>query len=609
MASRLTILFAVVAAGAQAQTITTVAGNGTFGYNGDGIPAVTASLAFPYDVVLDSAGSLIIADPSNHRVRKVKAGTITTIAGTGVEGYNGDGIKAVKAMLDNPNGVAIDSADNVFIVDRSNQRIRRVEASTGVITTVAGNGIAGYGGDGGLATAASLNSPLGMVVDGQGNLIIADFFNNRIRRVDAVTRVITTIAGTGVFGYTGDGGPATSADLTYTTGVGVDGGGNVYVALLHSHAIRRVDASTGTITTVAGTGVAGFSGDGGPATSAQLQYPYRVTVDSAGNLFIADTENNRVRKVDAITGVINTIAGNGTSGFSGDGGSPLDAMLHTPLGIAVDGAGNWFVADEGNERVRRVGAVPTATVSGTAAICKGAATAIQAVLTGTSPWNLTWSDGVTQTGIAASPATRSVAPNATTTYTVTSVSDAITLGIQSGSAVVTVELAPKATVSGDTSVCAGSSTTIQADLTGTPPWNLAWSDGFTQTVSVSPATRSVSPAATTAYGITSLSDAVCAGAASGIANVKVDPVPSSAISAPASVCANSAGKTASVPSAGGQATYSWSISNGAITSGAGSKSIHFTAGGPPGSSVTITITVTSARGCTSTSTIVIPVGC
>lgn len=255
--------------------------------------------------------------------------------------------------------------------------------------------------------------------------------------------------------------------------------------------------------------------------------------------------------------------------------------------------------------------IPTcgAAVSGTTTICKGSATTIQADLTGTGPWTLTWSDGFTQTA-AASPATRSVSPNATTTYTVTKVTTADCDTSGSGSAVVTVEKGPKASVSGDTTICEGSSATIQAALTGTPPWNLVWSDGFVQTVSASPATRTVSPTTTTVYTVTDLSDAVCsAGTATGNARVKVQAIPSSAITAPASVCANSSGNKALVPSAGGGATYAWSISNGTITSGAGSRIMKFTAGGPAGSSVSITVTVTTSAGCTSTSTIIIPINC
>jgi hypothetical protein len=289
--------------------------------------------------------------------------------------------------------------------------------------------------------------------------------------------------------------------------------------------------------------------------------------------------------------------------------SPTNAPTSTPTNSPIDTPTSISTPTPTNTPT----STPTilacgATVSGTATICKGSATTIQAALTGTGPWTLTWSDGFTQTA-AASPATRSVAPNATTTYTVTSVSTANCAGSGSGSAVVTVELPPKATVSGDATICAGSSAPIQAALTGTPPWTLVWSDGFTQTVSTSPAFRTVSPTSTTVYGLTAVSDAACAGAASGSANVKVKPVPSNVITAPASLCANSTGNTASVLNAGGQATYAWSISSGTITSGAGSKSIKFTAGGQLGSSISITVTVTSGSGCSSTSTITIPVNC
>jgi len=254
-------------------------------------------------------------------------------------------------------------------------------------------------------------------------------------------------------------------------------------------------------------------------------------------------------------------------------------------------------------------ACPTATVSGTAAVCKGSATTIQAALTGTPPWNLSWSDGFVQTGIAASPATRSVAPTATTTYTVTAVSDANCTETGSGSAVVTVEFPPKAAVSGDTTISAGSSATIQAALTGTAPWILTWSDGVAQTVSVSPATRVVSPTATTIYSVTALADAACAGTSSGSATVKVNPAPSAVITAPAAVCADSTGNSASVPNAGTGATYAWSITNGTITLGAGTRSIKFTAGssGPVGLSVIVTKASCSATGSTSVPVNPVPV--
>jgi streptogramin lyase len=207
-----------------------------------------------------------------------------------------------------------------LIADRSNQRIRRVDAVTGVITTVAGNGASGFSGDGGPATAANLSGPFGVAVDAAGNVLIADQNNARIRRVDAVTGVITTVAGNGAGGFSGDGGPATAASLSNPVGVAVDAAGNVLIADRSNQRIRRVDAVTGVITTAAGNGASGFSGDGGPATAASLSSPWGVAVDAAGNVLIADQSNSRIRRVDAVTGVITTVAGNGTFGFSGDGG-------------------------------------------------------------------------------------------------------------------------------------------------------------------------------------------------------------------------------------------------------------------------------------------------
>jgi sugar lactone lactonase YvrE len=226
-----------------------------------------------------------------------------------------------------------------------------VDASTGIITTVAGNGIPGYSGDGGPATSASLSGPSGVVVDATGNLLIADSSNYRIRRVDASTGIITTVAGNGIRGFSGDGGPATSASLS-PIGVAVDATGNLFIADTGNHRIRRVDESTGIITTVAGNGIRGFSGDGGPATSASLNYPTGVAVDGSGNLFIADAANNRIRWVDASTGIITTVAGNGMPDYSGDGGPATSASLNGPSGVVVDAAGNLFIADNDNKRIR-----------------------------------------------------------------------------------------------------------------------------------------------------------------------------------------------------------------------------------------------------------------
>ena len=349
--------------------ISTIAGSGRRGgFRGDGRTATLAMLNIPRGVAVDGAGNLYIADTYNHRIRKVDAATgiISTIAGSGATsrgggGFGGDGGAATSAQLHYPYGVAVDGAGNLYIADHINHRIRKVDAATGIISTVAGSGatgnyVGGFGGDGSPAISAMLNSPRGVAVDGAGNLYIVDSGNHRIRRVDAATGIISTVAGTRTNGFSGDSGPATSAQLNNPAGVAVDGTGNLYIADLDNNRIRRVDAATGTISTFAGSGRRGFSGDGGPATSAQLNNPAGVAVDGTGNLYIADLDNNRIRRVDAATGTISTFAGSGRRGFSGDGGPAISAMLNSPRGVAVDGAGNLYIADQGNYRIRKVDA-------------------------------------------------------------------------------------------------------------------------------------------------------------------------------------------------------------------------------------------------------------
>jgi len=276
-------------------TISTIAGTGTSGYSGDGGAATSAKLYNPIGVSLDTAGNLYVADEFNNRIRKItRAGIISTVAGTGTAGYSGDGGAATSAKINMPWGVAVDAAGNLYIADTSNARIRMVNTS-GTISTVAGNGTANYNGDG-TATSAELDFPTGVTVDARGNLYIADAFNSRIRKVTA--GVLTTIAGTGSYAYTGDGGPATLAALKFPYGVGLDGLGNLYIADEAAYVIREID-TTGTINTVAGTGTYGYAGDGGAASSARFEQPYGVTVDESGNLFIADTVNYVIREVES----------------------------------------------------------------------------------------------------------------------------------------------------------------------------------------------------------------------------------------------------------------------------------------------------------------------
>ena len=330
-------------------------------------------------IALDGTGNLYIAgtkESLRHQVRRVDAATggLAAVAGTGVEGFSGDGGLATLAQLNTPGAIALDGAGNLYIADGGNHRVRKVDAQTGIITTVAGTGVEGFSGDGGLATQARLNIPEsgtlvrggGLAADGAGNLYITDGGNHRVRKVDAQTGIITTVAGTGAYGDSGDGGPATRARLRGPGGLAVDGAGNLYIADSGNNRVRKVDAATQVITAVAGTGARGDSGDGGPATRARIATLTDLAVDGMGNLYIADDNSQRVRRVDARTGIIRTVAGTGARGDSGDGGLATEAAFYEPATVAVDGTGNLYIVDYSVERVRKVSriAAPLGSVSG-----------------------------------------------------------------------------------------------------------------------------------------------------------------------------------------------------------------------------------------------------
>mgnify|MGYP001610709712 FL=1 len=345
--------------------ITTVAGNGSPGFSGDGGAAVEASLNVPAGLAVDAAGNLYIADYNNNRIRKVSpGGIITTVAGNGIAGFSGDGGPAIGARLNGPQGVAVDAAGNLYIADAGNYRVRKVSSGR-TIATVAGNGewdpiggLFGSVGDGGPAIKAPLNKPVDVAVDAAGNLFVADadLFMLRVRKINP-GGIITTVAGSGSLFFSGDGGPAVSAGLGIPVGVGVDGAGNLYIATQDNQRIRKVTPG-GIISTIAGSGQVGFSGDGGPATTASLSEPVDVAVDSTSNLYIADSRNQRIRRVGP-DGTITTIAGSGRSGrgsggFSGDGGPATSALLNTPNSLVVDVAGHVYVSDQNNRRIRKL---------------------------------------------------------------------------------------------------------------------------------------------------------------------------------------------------------------------------------------------------------------
>jgi trimeric autotransporter adhesin len=336
-----------------AGVISTVAGNGSTGYGGDGGSATVAQIGNPWSVALDSAGSLYVSDNTNCQVRKVTAaGMISTVAGIGSCGFSlaDDGGQATVALISKLRGITVDSSGNLYIADTSNNRVRKVTLD-GVINTVGGNGIQGFGGDDGPATAAKMTFPHGVAIDSSGNLYIADFSNHRVRKVTPAG-VISTIAGTGTAGYSGDGGLASQAQLNYPVTVAVDSSGNLFISDGNNWRVRKVGLD-GKITTVVGNGNMGYSGDGGTATAAQIYWIQGMAVDSAGNLYLADYHNHRIRKVTA-NGKINTVAGNGTKGCSGDGGPATAALLNLPAGVAVDFAGNIYFGDAGNTRIRKV---------------------------------------------------------------------------------------------------------------------------------------------------------------------------------------------------------------------------------------------------------------
>ena len=335
--------------------ISTIAGTGDPGYQGDGGPANRALMREPFMCAFDSQGNLFVAEATNHCVRRIDkhSGLITTVAGNGMDGYSGDGGSAVQARMNQPYSLQIAANGDIFIVDRLNAAIRRLEAATGLITTVAGTGQPGYSGDGGPGIQAQLREPNDCFLDGRGGLLIADIQDQRVRHLELGTGVITTFAGNGEKARTGDGGPAREAGILGARTVCMDRRGNTYIAEREGNGVRVVNSS-GVMSTLAGTGERGYEGDGGPALAATWNGPKAIRCDQQDNLLVVDTENHAIRRIDATSRLVTTVAG-GRPGGQGDGGPATDAGLDRPHGCDVDGQGKLYIADSNNHRVRVVG--------------------------------------------------------------------------------------------------------------------------------------------------------------------------------------------------------------------------------------------------------------
>jgi len=335
---------------AQAQKIRTIAGNGTDSYTGDGGQAIHATIGSSWGIAMDGNGDVFIADDDDYVIRKIDpTGVISTIAGMGYPGYSGDGGPATSAHLNYPSGLAVDAGGNLYVADNGNYVIRKIDIH-GVITTVAGTGVWGYSGDGGPAVSARINGCVSIAFDRTGNMYIADG-NTRIRKVDP-SGIISTVAGGSMWGYSGDGGSATLAALAGPCGIACDTLGNIYFSDQPNNAIRKV-STTGIISTIAGTGIGGYSGDDGVATSAKLNSPGGVTMDLQGNVYFADEGNNRIRKI-ATTGIISTVAGNGSWDYTGDDGFAVNAAMKLPSALCINSIGNLFITDRKNYAVREV---------------------------------------------------------------------------------------------------------------------------------------------------------------------------------------------------------------------------------------------------------------
>lgn len=340
-----------------AQIITTYAGNGTEGYIGDGDAAINAELYYPIGLNFDKNGNLLVCHHLLVRQVDKQSHIISTIAGSDTANHILDNVPATTTEIVEPYAVCIDDTGNYYIVDywAADIAVRKVSVSTGIITTFAGDKTMGNSGDGGPANQAKFKGIVSICIDTIHHyMYISDAYNYRVRRVDMLTGILSAFAGNGVNGYSGDGSQAINAQFSRVFGLCTDTAGNVYIGDWDNARIRKVDFSSGIVTTIAGNGIGGFGGDGGLAINAMLKKPTAMCFDKQGDLFFTDEDNNRVRKIDMQTGIISTIAGTGAAGFAGDGGPAINAEFNHPTGICIDTMGNIFVGDYYNQRVRKI---------------------------------------------------------------------------------------------------------------------------------------------------------------------------------------------------------------------------------------------------------------